>query len=216
MRRQLVIAVIASIGLGPRLTAQRSGDSLTRRQLAGGLSVALPAAWVPLNDSAQANVNRILDTTLLNSRDTLLQASLRNGKPVMLLHERAPGHAEPSASFNAAPAPGTTSGAFASATPAQVAAALVPLCNVMSEVAGRMGVRVVSCDPAQVDQAAGRTIAITRLVRSSQAGFVTLWVVQFPDRDVVYTLTLAAPQAEESRYEPLFRIIWRSVEIPLQ
>jgi hypothetical protein len=78
-----------------------------------------------------------------------------------------------------------------------------------------MGVRLVSCDPAQVDQAAGRTIAITRLVRSSPAGFITLWVVQFPDEDVVYTLTLAAPQAEESRYEPLFRIIWRSVQIPL-
>jgi hypothetical protein len=78
-----------------------------------------------------------------------------------------------------------------------------------------MGARVISCDPAVVDRAAGgRTIAITRMVRSGRLGFVTLWIAQIPDKDVVYTLTLSAPQADQSRYEPLFRTIWRSVEIP--
>jgi len=84
----------------------------------------------------------------------------------------------------------------------------------MRDGLGRMGARVVSCDPAVIDHAAGRTVAITRFVRSGAAGLVSAWLVQFPDNDVIYTLTLSAPQAAESRYEPLFRRIWRSVAIP--
>jgi hypothetical protein len=214
MRLQSALVGLAAVGLGVRLSAQAPEDSLTPRHLPGGLSVALPTAWVPLSDSAQMSANRILDTTLLHSRDTLIQASLKRGKVITLIHETARGRPDPSASINAAPSPGTKPSSFDGATPAQVAAALSFLCNTMREGLGRLGARVVSCDPAQVDRAAGRTIAITRLVRSGRLGFVTVWLAQFPDRDLIYTLTLSAPQAEESRYEPLFRNIWRSVEIP--
>ena len=214
MHLQFTRLALAALALHAPLEAQVPVDSLSRRHLPGGLSIALPKSWEPLSDSARASVGRITDTALGHSRDTLLQASLRNGKPITLLHERAPGRLDLSASFNAAPAPGTSPGSFSSLTAAQVATALAPLCNVMREVAGRMGARVLSCDPAVVDHAAGRTIAITRLVRSGRLGFVALWLAQFPDRDVVYTLTLSAPQVDQELYEPLFRTIWRSVEIP--
>jgi hypothetical protein len=214
MHRQSALLALCTLGLSAQLSAQATEDSLARRDLPGGFSVALPVTWRPLSDSAQLRASRVLDTVFLHSRDSLLRASVKNGKPIILLHETAPGRPDPSASFNAAPAPGTTPTSFDGATPAQVAAALAPLCNSMREGLGRLGARVVTCDPAQVDRAAGRAIAVTRLVRSGRLGFVTLWLAQFPDKDVVYTLTLSAPQAEESRYWPLFRTIWRSVEIP--
>jgi hypothetical protein len=214
MRLQSLLFALVVVGLCVRLNAQAPEDNLTRRHFAGGLSVALPAAWVPLSDSPQMNANRVLDTALRHSRDTLIQASLKRGKLIFLLHETTPGRPDPSASLNAAPSPGTRPNSFDGRTPAQLAAALGFLCNSMREGLWRLSARVVSCDPAQADHAGGRTIAITRLVRSGRLGFVTVWLAQFPDRDVIYTLTLSAPQAEETRYEPLFRTIWRSVEIP--
>jgi hypothetical protein len=214
MHRSLIGTALVLAALRNSLAAQASDDSLTRRQVLGGLSVVLPASWRPLSDSTRESIKRIEDTLFPHVRDTLLQASLKNGRPITLLHERAPGHLDPSASLNAAPAPGTRASSFSSVSPSQVAAVLAPLCNAMRAVVAQMGARLISCDPAVTDQAAGRTIAVTRLVRSGREGFVTVWLAQFPDRDVVYTLTLAAPQAEESQYQPLFRTIWRSVVIP--
>jgi len=214
MRLQLCHLLLASLALSPPLQAQNPADTLTPRHLAGGISFALPASWEPLGDSLQANISRTLDTVLEHSRDSLIQRGLKRGRPITLLHERARGVLDPSASFNVAPSPGTTPSAFSSLTAAQVATGLAFLCGTIREGAGRMGARVVSCEPAVTDHAAGRTIAITRLVRSGASGFVSVWLVQFPDKDVVYTLTLSAPQADQSRYEPLFRTIWRSVAIP--
>lgn len=212
MHLRLILA-LATLGSSATLNAQATSDSLTPRVLPGGLSVALPASWRALSESAQSKVNRIVDTVLLNSRDSVLQASLKNGTPMILLQETAPGRPELSVSINAAPSPGTVPTTFDAATPAEVAAALAPICNSMRDVATRMDMRLVSCEPAQVDRAADRTIAVTRLVRTGRQGFVTVWLAQFPDRDVIYTLTLSAPQAEESRYATLFRTIWRTVEI---
>jgi hypothetical protein len=214
MRLQFTWFALITLALRAPLEAQVPIDSLTRRHLPGGLSIALPTSWEPLNDSTRAYIGRIADTALGHTRDTLLQASLRNGRPVTLLHERAPGRLDPSASFNVAPAPGATSTSLNSLTPAQVSTAFAPVCSAMREVAGHIGARVITCDPAVADHAAGRTIAITRLVRSGRLGFVALWLAQFPDKDVVYTLTLSAPQAEQALYERFYRTIWRSVEIP--
>ena len=214
MRLQLHHLVLVRLALSQPLQAQISADTLTRRHLAGGISLALPASWKPLSDSLQANISRTLDTVFEHSRDSLIRTSLKRGRPITLLHERARGVLDPSASFNVTPSPGTTPTTFSSLTAAQVATGLAFLCGTMREGLGRMGARVVSCDPAVTDHGAGRTIAITQLVRSGAAGFVTVWLVQFPDKDVLYTLTLSAPQAEQSRYEQLFRTIWRSVEIP--
>jgi hypothetical protein len=84
----------------------------------------------------------------------------------------------------------------------------------MTDMLGRLRARVITCDPARVDREAGSTIAITRLVRSGPKGFVTLWLAQFPANNVIYTLTLSAPQAQEESYSQLFQTIWRSVSIP--
>jgi len=155
-----------------------------------------------------------MDTAFEHSRDTLLQASLRYGKPMVLLHEAASGARDPSASFNAAPSPGTSTSAWDAATPAQITGALASLCGSMTQMLAQLRARVITCDPARVDRKTGHTIAITRLVRSGPHGFVTVWLAQYPARDVIYTLTLSAPQVQEARYSQLFETIWRSVKIP--
>jgi hypothetical protein len=207
----LIVLAILTPSAGTR--AQAPGDSLTPRHLAGGISLLLPAAWKPVSDSTQGNVKPFVDSVLSHSRDSLLQAGSRTGEPKLLLRETAPGHAEPSARFRAAPAPGIKPGAYDLATPQQIAAAMVPLCNTLRAF-GSVDVRLVSCGPGYADRAAGRTVAVLRAVRSGKSGSVTLWNIVIPGKDMVYTLTLAAWQADESRYEPLFRTIWRSVDIP--
>lgn len=156
-------------GSGAQPNPQVSEDSLTRRHIEGGLSLALPVAWVPLSDSPQAGINLILDTTRYShGLDSLLQAGLKNGTPLVLLKERAQDRADPSVNLVAVPSPGLTPSAYDSIAPAELAADLAPLCNAMEEMIGRMGFRAVSCDPPQVDQGAGRTITVTRLVRSTR------------------------------------------------
>lgn len=213
MRFRSALVALALFRSSAEIGAQAAQDSLTPRHLAGGLSFTLPISWKALSDAVQERARLILDTVLLHSSDSLLQTSLRLGKPVILLHETAPGQLDPSASLNAAPAPGTTSTSFETATSNEVAAAGAQLCSTTQSLAARLGVHVVSCGPSQLDRAAGRTMLITRLVRTGALGFVTVWIVQFPDRDVVYTLTLSAPQAQESYYGPLFQTVWRSVTI---
>src|SRR5438552_2373437 len=215
MRSVYVSIAILATSLDARLNAQSPNDSLTLRRLAGNITFLLPASWAPLSDTTRVRISSAMDTVFEHSRDTLVQASLRNGKPVVLLHETAPGQSDPSASFNAAPSPGTTRSAWDAATAEQITAALASLCGSMADVLGQLRARVITCDPARVDRkAAGRTIAITRLVRSGPKGFVTVWLAQFPGSNVIYTLTLSAPQAEEERYAQLFQTIWRSVSIP--
>ena len=206
----LLVALTAFAG---STQAQSAGDSLIRRRVQNGVSVLVPASWRTINDSAQRRIASVLDTTLGNSRDTLLQASLRRGKPVTLLPQTV-GAPDLSVNLNASPAPGVVPGVFASAPPADVIAAMAPLCNSMRGVYEGLGARLITCGPAILDQAAGRTIVVTKLVRSGPRGFVTVWVAQFPDHDVMYTLTLQSPQADEKRNEPLLQRMWRSVEIP--
>lgn len=194
--------------------AQAPLDSLTQRSVRGGITLLLPASWRPLSDSLQATVNQVLDTTLANTRDSTLRASLKNGRPVMLMQEVSPANASISGSINASPSPGTTATVFAQATPEQVAEAMAPVCPGLQDILNRAGARVISCDAAVTDTVAGRTIVVTHLVRSGPGGFVTVWLVQYPEANTVYTLTLNAPQAEDAHYAPLYRTIWHSVKIP--
>ncbi len=214
MRTLLTAIAILADCLGHPVSAQSPGDSLTVRRLPGSITLVLPASWLPLSDSARARIGQVMDTAFEHSRDTLLQASLRYGKPMVLLHEAARGVPDPSASFNAAPSPGTTTSAWDAATPDQITGALASLCGSMTQLMAQLRARVITCDPARVDRQAGHTIAITRFVRSGPQGFVTVWLAQYPAKDVIYTLTLQAPQLQESRYSQLFETIWRSVKIP--
>ena len=195
MRPQFGLVAMIAFGFSAQLVAQTPTDSLRRRHLSGGITLALPATWVPLSDSAEKKSAQIVDTALLNTHDTLLQASLKHGMPVFLLHETAPGRTVPSANFNAAPAPGATPASLDALTPQQIAAAFAPYCNSLRTMIEGLGARIVSCDSAQTDRAAGRTISIIRYVRTGPAGFVTVWLAQYFDKGVVYTLTLSAPSS---------------------
>ena len=214
MRDLLVAIAVLTLCLGRPVRAQSPADSLTVRRLPGSITLVLPASWVPVSDSTRARIGQVMDTAFEHSRDTLLQASLRYGKPMILLHEAARGATDLSGSFNAAPSPGTTTSAWDAATPDQITAALASLCGSMTQLLAQLRARVISCDPARVDRETGHTIAITRFVRSGPRGFVTVWVAQYPAKDVIYTLTLSAAQAQEAHYSQVFETIWRSVKIP--
>jgi hypothetical protein len=214
MPRIAIVLLLVTLLWPPPLRAQFPADSLVRRRLDGGITLLLPVTWRTVGDSTQRRIASILDTSLGNSRDTLLRASLRMGRPVTLLPATIGEWPDLSVNLNVAPAPGSGAQAFGSAPAADVIAALAPVCNVMRGVYERLGARLITCGPAALDQAAGRTVAVTRLVHSGPRGFVTVWLVQYPDRDVIYTFTLQTPQDAEARYEPLLRKLWRSVEIP--
>ena len=198
MRIPLVLMVLAIVARVPALHAQVKAEELRVRHLPGGISVPLPTSWKSVSDSAQKRVNGVVDTLLRNSTDSVLQAGLKNGRPVILLNETQPEHSDPSAIVNVAPAPGVTATTFDGMSDADLAGALAAVCTSIRDAIGRMGFKIIACDPAVADRGAGRTIAITRYVRSSGTGFVTTWMAQFPDKDVIYTLTLTAPQADEA------------------
>jgi hypothetical protein len=213
MRIPLAVAVLAIVARTPALQAQGKLESLRVRRLPGGISVPLPASWKSVSESSQRQVNGVVDTLLGNSSDSVLRAGLRNGRPVFLMNETQPGHDDPSANLNAAPAPGVAATTFDGMSDVDLAGALAAVCPSIRDAIGRMGFKIIACDPAMPDRGAGRTIAITRYVRSSGTGFVTTWLAQYPAKNVLYTLTLTAPQAEKAMYGAMFREIWRAVTI---
>jgi len=214
MRFQLVVFVLLASHVVTGDAQALPGDSLTRRFLPGNVTLLLPANWVPLSDTTRGRVRTAVDTALQHSPDTLVQESLRRGKPVFLLQERAPGQPDQAASLNAAPSPGTTVTSFDAAAPEQIASATSSMCRAMAEMLPRLGASLISCDPVYIEREAPHPIAITRTVRSGPRGFVTVWLAQFAGQGVIYTLTLSAPQAREEHYKQLFQTIWRSVTIP--
>lgn len=212
-RAVVLLATLAS--LAGSTHAQSPGDSLIRRRVQNGVSFLLPASWRTISDSTQHRLASVVDTTLSNSRDTLIQSSLRKGKPVTLLPQTI-GAADLSVNLNISPTPGVVPGSFGSLPPARIIAAMAPLCNSMRGVYEGLGARLITCGPATLDQAAGRTIVVTKLVRTGPRGFVTVWIVQYPDHGVMYTLTLQSPQADEQRNASLLQKMWRSMEIPAE
>src|SRR6267143_2446205 len=138
MRFQPVVFVLL-VSVAVKGNAQGlARDTLIRRFLPGNITLLLPATWVPLSDTTRARVRTALDTALEHSPDTLVQASLRRGKPVVLLHETAPGQPDQSASLNAAPSPRTTITSFDAATPEQIASATSSICRAMAEMLPRL------------------------------------------------------------------------------
>src|SRR6266550_4441913 len=102
MRRFVIGIVVLALCIALRATAQSVHDSLTLRRLPGNITLVLPANWLPLSDSTRLRIRNVLDTAFEHSRDSLLQAGLQYGRPMVLLHESAPGQPDPSASFNVA------------------------------------------------------------------------------------------------------------------
>ncbi len=213
MRLRTVVLVILVSHVVPANAQIPAGDSLIRRSLPGSVTLLLPATWAPLSDTTRARVRTALDTALQHSPDTLVQAGLRRGKPVLMLQEAPPGQQDRYVSFNAAPSPGTTVASFDAATPEEMATTTSSMCRALAEMLPRLGASLVSCDPVYIERQAPHPIAITRTVRSGPRGFVTVWLAQYAGQDAIYTLTLSTPQALEERYKQLFQTIWRSVTI---
>ena len=185
-------------------------DSLRTRTIPGGIAVALPERWRPLPGAVQDAVMRVVGTAAATARDSVLRAAFAAGQPVMLLYEIEPGAPDYSVNLNVAPSPGLRPTSFAEATPEQRRAALAPLCDGVRALLARMGGTVAACDAPEFETVGARTVAVTRLVRSGGAGPVTAWIVQFPDADMIYTLTVTVLEAREAELGPLARRIWRS------
>jgi hypothetical protein len=211
MRIHCALAFLVALGSVPCAEAQQ--DSLARERLPGGISLEMPVTWRALPDSQQSQVKRIVDSTLSTATDSVTQAQLRAGHPVILFLKTAPGNLVTSISLNAAPAPGATASSFDGKTPVEVAALLGPMCPSLTSFMEQMGKKVLACDKPFLDQGTAHTIAVTRMVRTGATGFVTVWMAQYPEHDVIYTLSLATLQADEAKYAPLYRTIWRSVQL---
>jgi hypothetical protein len=191
---------------------QASLAGFSTHQLTGGVAITLPQAWRPLDAAMERQVNAAMDTLFPKIKDSVFQAALSRGKPIQLLNSLDGDHPLRSLNLNAAPAPGATPTIFATASNDELARALGPLCQTIGQLLTQAKARLVSCSKAERRLAGGRAVALTRYVRAGPNGFVSVWLVQYPDDNVLYSLTLNAPQSDESIVEPVFRGIWESLQ----
>jgi hypothetical protein len=205
----LLSALVYLLALSSPAAAQVVLAGFSSHQLTGGVTIALPQAWRPLDAATERRVTTAMDTIFPKVKDSVFQAALSRGKPVQLLNAT---DGVRSLNLNAAPAPGATPAIFASASDAELAKALGPLCQTIGQLLVQANGRLVSCSRAERRMAAGRAVALTRYVRGGPTGFVSVWLVQYPDDNVLYSLTLNAPQSDEAAVEPVFRRIWESLQ----
>ena len=175
------------------------------------MAITLPVSWQRADAAQEQQLNAAMDTLFPRVKDSLFQASLRNGKPVQLIIATDQDHPQRTLSLNAAPAPGASAQSFTNASDADLAKALGSLCQAVGQLLSQAGSRLVSCSQPNRLVVGDRATALTRYVRSGPTGFVSVWLVQYPDASVVYSLTLGGPQTDEAVIEPVFRDIWESL-----
>jgi hypothetical protein len=193
-------------------SAQSPLAGLRTLRLTGGVGITLPQPWRGLDAAMESKVNAAMDTIFPKVKDSLFQTALSRGKPVQLLNAIDGDHPVRSLNLNAAPAPGATPATFAAASDDELAKVLGPLCEMIGQLMVQAKGRLVSCSKAERRLVAGRAAALTRYVRTGPTGFVSVWLVQYPDDNVLYSLTLNAPQTDEATVEPVYRSIWESLQ----
>jgi hypothetical protein len=212
VRATLLSALMYLIILPSPSSAQASLAGLRTLRLTGGVAITLPQPWRRLDAVMESKVNAAMDTIFPKVKDSLFQTALSRGKPVQLLNAIDGDHPVRSLNLNAAPAPGATPATFAAASDDELAKALGPLCEMIGQLMVQAKGRLVSCSKAERRLVAGRAAALTRYVRTGPTGFVSVWLVQYPDDNVLYSLTLNAPQTDEATVEPVYRGIWESLQ----
>lgn len=212
VRATLLSAFVYLVLLPSPSLAQVSLAGFSTHRLTGGVAISLPQAWRPLDAATEHKVSAAMDTLFPKIKDSAFQAALSRGKPVQLLNATDGDHPVRSLNLNAAPAPGATPAIFATASDDELARALGPLCQTIGQLLVQAKGRLVSCNKAERRLVAGRAVALTRYVRAGPSGFVSVWLVQYPDDNVLYSLTLNAPQVDEAAVEPVFRSIWESLQ----
>jgi hypothetical protein len=208
-----VLILMAYLFILPlRAVAQDAVGGFTTLPLAGGLAITLPQTWRPVDAATEMQVRATIDTIFPKVKDSLFQAALSRGKPIQVLNATDGDHPLHTLNLNAAPAPGANAATFASASEDDLATALGPLCRTIGQMLTQVNSRLISCDRAERLFASGRAVALTRYLRAGPRGFVSVWLVQYPDDNVVYSLTMSAPQTDEATAEPAFRGIWESLQ----
>jgi hypothetical protein len=212
VRAALLGAFLYLLILPSPSSAQASLAGFSTLRLTGGVAITLPQAWRRLDAAMESKVNAAMDTIFPKVKDSLFQAALSRGKPVQLLNAIDGDHPVRSLNLNAAPAPGAAPTTFSAASDDELAKALGPLCQTIGQLLVQAKGRLVSCSKAERRLVAGRAAALTRYVRTGPSGFVSVWLVQYPDDNVLYSLTLNAPQTDEATVEPVYRNIWESLQ----
>lgn len=192
--------------------AQTPPDRLTRRQLPHGVSILLPAIWKPASAAARATGDT-LDARLSSpGSGTGVLPGGGNGAIVSLMQENEPGVGQPSANLSMRSVPMMVQSMYEHPTKA-IASELAMYCPTVREAAKAFDMKAYSCDPPYPDRTAGRVVMVGRYVLTGALGAISFWTVLYAGNGVSYTLTLSAPNGQEARYAPIFRRIWRSVEI---
>ena len=212
LRMWLCLSAIAPL-LSLRALAQAAPSHANVYELRGGIRIALPSSWHPVDSATAKRIQSVTDTLLPDVKDSAVQADLRRGTPIRLLDASDAARPGWSLDLNVSPSPGATESTFTKSTSQEVASMLGPLCGELGQLSRLMGMRVVACAPAVKTMVRGQGAALTRYVRSGSSGFFTSWLMQYPDRNVVYSLTLRAPSRDEQAAIEVFRHIWKSVNI---
>jgi hypothetical protein len=184
---------------------------MTHHQLTERIAIDLPRDWTVTN-SLDPATQATIDTLMRHSRDSLLQASLRNGMPQTLLSARSPSRAL-SLNLNVSPSPGATLSTFGQFAAGDYAAHAQALCRVLGETFGRANIVLDSCGPAVADTAGGRAIVLLEYRRHGDTGAFIVWLAQYALPDAIVSLTLVAPQADAAMARPFLSSIWRSVRL---
>ncbi|HEY7637262.1 MAG TPA: hypothetical protein VH763_17045 [Gemmatimonadales bacterium] len=215
LRLPLPVAVLGALvyllALPSPSTAQTSLVGFSTLRLTGGVAITLPEAWHRVDAATESKINGAMDTIFPKVKDSVFQAAMSRGRPIQLLNATDGEHPVRSLNLNAAPAPGATAATFADASDEELARALSPLCPTIGQLLAQAKGRLISCSKAERRLVGGRVVALTRYVRTGPSGFVSVWLVQYPEDNVLYSLTLNAPQADEKTVEPVYRGIWESL-----
>jgi hypothetical protein len=214
MRSLAIVGLVLMLRTSPAL-AQSADGATSRIHLTSGLSLVLPAGWRELDSTQAQRVRTTLDTAMSSMQNTAFREALKHGQPASLFAAHRADQLAESVNLNAAPSPGTSPGAFDGVSDKDLAQALGQLCPAITEMISRIRQRVVRCEAPHGIRAGSRAAALTEIVRSGPTGFVHVWLVQIPDDNVVFTLTLSCLEAEVTREAPVLRGIWESLDIPM-
>jgi hypothetical protein len=190
-------------------------DSTVQRTLSSGIVLSIPAGWQLRDSISNARIRSVTDSVLSKVQNKALREDLQVGRPQVLFAAHHPTKTAESVNLNAARSPGTTAGDLTGLSDSAIAKRLEQACPALGEMVQRMNGRLITCHPARALKVKTRTAALMEYVRTGPTGPVHTWLVQFPDNNVVFTLTLSCLESERAQEEPVLRQIWESIEIPV-
>jgi len=209
VRRLFILVIAASTSLSGRAVPQTS--ALVRHRITDHISFALPADWI-VGATFQPGVQAGVDSLLLHSKDSVLQASLRSGVPQTLLVAHSPSGTL-SVNLNITPSPGATASTFAHLSPDYLSARTQTVCRLLGDTFAGLQGALDSCGPVASDTAGGRSIIVVPYRNHNASAAFVCWLAQYAAPDAILTITLMARKPNGLKDRPLLAKIWRSLRL---